>query len=179
MICHLKVSLFASSRGSCRQNNNNEHHTIQIPHFNFYVSYSFVNYECHANLTTSVKEKMFHELMFLFQTDSENLISVAAAFYTMEQSRLSSKESPQGNVKFRISRLFLYFLQIIVEKLNMICIIFSIQGLDLIAGLLEEKVPLTISQNESGFKVIVDGKVLNLKGKGPSTKDFRFFLAIF
>ena len=66
-----------------------------------------------------------------FQADSENLISVAAAFYAMEQSRLSSKGSPT---------------------------------LDLMAALLDEKVPLTISQNESGFKVNFDGKDLNLKG---------------
>ena len=40
----------------------------------------------------------------------------------------------------------------------------TISKLDLMASLLEEQVPLTITENESGFKVEVDGKELNLKG---------------
>ena len=69
--------------------------------------------------------------MPFLQADSENLISVAAAFLAMEQKRLSSQ---------------------------------TISKLDLMASLLEEQVPLTITENESGFKVEVDGKELNLKG---------------
>ena len=40
----------------------------------------------------------------------------------------------------------------------------TISKLDLMASLLEEQVPLTITENDSGFKVEVDGKELNLKG---------------
>ena len=67
----------------------------------------------------------------LFQADSENLISMAAAFHAMEQSRLSSNES---------------------------------STLDLTAMLLDEQVPLTISKNESGFKIQFEDKEMNLKG---------------
>ena len=70
-------------------------------------------------------------LFTLFQADSENLISMAAAFHAMEQSRLASNES---------------------------------STLDLTAMLLDEQIPLTISKNESGFKIQFEDKEMNLKG---------------
>ena len=69
--------------------------------------------------------------ILLFQADSENLVSMAAAFHAMEQSRLSSNES---------------------------------STLDLTAMLLDEQIPLTISKNESGFKIQFEDKEMNLKG---------------
>ena len=67
----------------------------------------------------------------LLQADSENLISMAAAFHAMEQNRLASNES---------------------------------STLDLTAMLLDKQVPLTISKNESGFKIQFEDKEMNLKG---------------
>jgi len=67
----------------------------------------------------------------LTKADSENLISMAAAFHAMEQSRLASNES---------------------------------STLDLTAMLLDKQVPLTISKNESGFKIQFEDKEMNLKG---------------
>ena len=84
----------------------------------------------YANLI--LKKNMYqYTQIVLFQADSENLISMAAAFHAMEQTRLSSNES---------------------------------STLDLTAMLLDEQIPLTISKNESGFKIQFEDKEMNLKG---------------
>ena len=84
----------------------------------------------YANLI--LKKNMYqYTQIVLFQADSENLISMAAAFHAMEQTRLSSNESSK---------------------------------LDLTAMLLDEQIPLTISKNESGFKIQFEDKEMNLKG---------------